>query len=95
MSNPILKAGELAYYDSFAGLIPCKVVRVFIERVELSYGNLGSPRAEIVLTAARPGYKRGEAIQAVAHHVVPRRAVRRRNGQFRIMPYSHEVTSNA
>ena len=77
-----LKVGDLAYWDSFAGLVPCKVMSI-----EGTSGIASTAqRVEFTLTAARKPYKRGELQEASALHVVPRKSVR---GQYRnrIAPY--------
>jgi hypothetical protein len=79
--TPTLKAGCKAYVDSFAGLIPCKVLSVH-NKWEVS----------VKLTGTRGAYKRRETITENSLHVVPRAAVHVRNGQYRIRPYSTEVS---
>jgi hypothetical protein len=82
---PVLKTGIKAYYDTFSGLIPCKVLRVY--RTGNEYNAV-----DIKLTAGRGAYKRGEVLQALStQHVCPRNAVYVRNGQYRIRAYGTEV----
>lgn len=76
----------LAYFDSFAGLVPCRLVAI------------GQGHARIVVTAPRGGrqtllaaYKRGQVVDTTWRKVVPRNAVYRSRqacGQYRIRPYS-------
>ena len=70
-------AGELAYYDTFVGLVPCKVTKVWRDN--------GHTLVSIKLTATRGAYKRGEEIADLRHdYVVPRSSVRVRSGMYRI-----------
>lgn len=79
-----LERGCLAYYDAFCfGLVPCKVLRV--------YPNY---RVKIQLTANRgrfDTYKRGEVIETQCSVVVPRDAVRIRDGKYRIRKYDIQI----
>ena len=82
-----LKVGSFAYYDSFSGLIPCKVIA------------LGGPsgtvnsnqRAAIKLTAPLGPYKTGEKLYLSCLQVVPRKAVRFRKYGTRILCYNVET----
>lgn len=79
MKNPIpvLSVGSLAYFDTYAGMIPCKVLK------------LTENDATIQLTAKRGAYKRGEIIETAARwHVVPRTAVYSRSGRIHIAQYT-------
>ena len=68
-----LKTGDLAYYDSLAGCLPCKVLSIT--------GHSGpggsSQTVTFKLTAdrSRYGFKRSEVLTAWGLHVCPRRAV--------------------
>lgn len=83
---PLLIPGSLAYFDTFAGLIPCRV-----DRIEGTQRPDGIPSSEqtahFTLTANRGAYKRGEKLSAWVLHVVPRKAIKVRSGQFRIGAY--------
>ena len=74
-----LTIGSLAYFDSFAGLIPCKVVQ--------SVGQSGmassAQTVTLVLTAARGAYCKGEKIETSGLHAVPRRAIHGRMQRIR------------
>jgi hypothetical protein len=87
MNAITLKSGDLAYFDSFAGLIPCKVVSI-----SGTSGRAGSDQtATVRLTAGRGAFKQGELHTGWALHYVPRKAVRglrSRNCSARIGPYS-------
>lgn len=76
----------LAYYDSFAGLLPCRIVAVG------DWNNDGS-QARIQFTTTRGGYQRGEFCTTKLRNVIPRSAVyrsRQHCGQYRIKSYSWE-----
>ena len=80
---PILKANSLAYFDSFSGLIPCKVICI-----NGPSGRASSEQKVMVrLTANRRGYKKGEVLTEWALHVVPRDAVYFRDHSARIGSY--------
>lgn len=77
-------AGELAYFDSFAGLIPCKVVSVN-DAADSEFLGLS---ITVKLTADRGSYRRGEVIESDALHVIPRgyvRGLRSRSSTPRIL----------
>jgi hypothetical protein len=76
MQAPKLSKGILAYYDTFAGLIPCEVVRV-TSRMDVT----------VKLNANRGAYKRGEVCNTTASLVIPRACIRVKCGQFRIRYY--------
>lgn len=82
-----LRTGQLAYYDSFAGLIPCRVLTIT--------GRPGiastAQNVTVRLTGARGAYRRGETIHTTGIHAVPRGAVRQVQGNARIRPYKVEV----
>lgn len=85
--SAVLKAGTLAYWDTFAGLVPCRVRHVAATRG-------GSPgwAADITLTAARGPYRRGEIHDNLpVGHVIPRPCVRKlrsRSCSPYIIPYT-------
>lgn len=68
-----LKAGDLAYLDSFSGLVPCKVLTVDSDT-----------EATVRVTAARPGYTVGEIITQHKRHLLKRTQVHVRDGQYRV-----------
>lgn len=74
--------GELAYLDTFSGMVPCKVVDITTERAWMS--DMERPVVVVKLTATRGAYRRGEVIPMPPEHVVPRSSVRVRSGQYRI-----------
>lgn len=79
--------GTLAFYDSFAGLIPCKVEQIEdkLHRDSNLRGCSSSCIIRAKLTASRGAYKRGEIIESTALHIVPRNYVRRRKYGARII----------
>lgn len=78
-----LKSGMLAYFDSYSGLVPCKVLAI-------KAAKYGGHIAYVRYTAQRGPYSRGETGKHNACRVVPRDAVRRFRGHFfpRILPFS-------
>jgi hypothetical protein len=70
-----------AYFDSFAGLVPCRIVAV---------GDWNDPSslARVQYSATRGAYKRGQFETWPLRRLVPRKAVFIRSGQYRIRSYS-------
>jgi hypothetical protein len=56
---------ELAYFDSFSGMIPCKVI------------NIDNDKITVKLTCKRGAYKRGEILTFNTLHIIPRDSVRK------------------
>ena len=77
-----LRAGSLAYLDTLAGLIPCKVLRVW--RAD-EYPTM---RADVVLTATRGAYRKGERLTNAAKDTPPRDAIRRRSGVLMVCRFT-------
>lgn len=71
--------GNKAYYDTFTGLIPCKVTGVRVWDKE--YGRY---EVEFIITTTRGAYKKGEKLFANPRNVVPRLCVFVRSGQYHI-----------
>lgn len=71
----------LAYLDSSAGLVPCRILAVG------DWSN-GSSEARVQFTATRGPYRKGEISTHVLRHVVPRSAIYRRKYVMLILPYS-------
>jgi hypothetical protein len=71
----------LAYLDSFAGLVPCRILAVG------DWGD-GSSQARIQFTATRGPYQKGVISTHVLRRVVPRSAIYRRKHVTLIWPYS-------
>jgi hypothetical protein len=70
----------LAYFDSFHGLVPCKVVSI-------DPRPFGEIAITLKATAARGPYDRGAIISTNARAAIPRKAIRVRSGQYRVRPY--------
>ena len=65
--------GNLAYYDSFQGLIPCKVT---------AYD--GFQEVYFTVTANHGAYRKGEKLHSLPAYVVPRKMVHIRDAQYLI-----------
>lgn len=81
-----LKANGAAYFDSSAGLVPCRVLSITGEPGPAS----SAQEVTFAITASLGPYKRGEILSSDALSVVPRAAVRRRKHGVVIIPYSVE-----
>lgn len=79
--GPTIGTGDLAYFDTFSGLVPCRIVSV-TDR-ETYYGRVETD-VVVKLTATRGAYLKGELVTADPAHVVPRQNVRRSGGHLRI-----------
>lgn len=78
----------LAYLDSFAGMVPVRIVAV---------GDWSDDESEAryQVTATRGAYRRGEFGTSKLSRLCPRSALyrsRQHSGQFRIRPYKWSVT---
>lgn len=60
--------GTLAYFDTFSGCIPCKVLSV-----SGAPGNTSDCRIIFKLTASRGAYRRGEVLENDALKIIPRK----------------------
>lgn len=69
---------KLAYFDTFTGLIPCKVTGIRV------YNEFGHYEVTFTLTATRGAYRRGETLSARPLYVIPRKNITVRNGQYHI-----------
>ena len=88
--RPVLRSGDRAYWDTFAGMIPVKVLSISGES-----GAAGSKQnVKFKLTGERGPYKRGEIHESWALHVVPRGAYFPRRYGARIGYYTVEVDGN-
>lgn len=78
----VYNMGTLAYLDTFAGLVPCKVIRID----KPGNGSLVSNGSLAVkLTASRGAYKKGEVLdRQSASQVVPRNHRYTRSGTYRV-----------
>lgn len=88
--NYQLRSGDLAYFDSFAGLVACRVQRI----TGISGVASTAQTVRFRITAGRnKAYKRGEIMETSALHVVPRKAVHRVGCFFRVCRYQVECDS--
>jgi len=95
---PVLKTGALAYIDTLSGLLPCRVLSVCGDNgLELGRGiasdrrSDGGCRVQVVLTADRGAYKRGDVMSDYpARYIVPRAALRTIRRRYYVFPYSVE-----
>lgn len=69
----VIRPGDLVFIDCFLGLIPAKVA---------GYATWG--HIKVLVTAERPGYRRGEHTTVAAPHCIPREHVHVRSGHERI-----------
>ncbi|PWC98032.1 hypothetical protein [Azospirillum sp. TSO5] len=82
------KCGTLVYWDSFAGLVPCR-----IEKAEREAGQI---KITVEVTADRGPYKRGERHTKSGQWVVPRDRVKnRRHCSTQILPFAWKVPEAA
>ena len=74
---------RLAYWDSFSGLVPCKVIRVE-EAPDLDYTDAFGYRYCVVavLTVDRGPWRRGERIAQSPVHVWPRDCTKPKKGTY-------------
>jgi len=74
-ANYTLTVGDLAYLDTFSGLVPCKVIAV---SADLTH-------ATVKVTARRDGHKAGDEVEARPNvTLIHRSQVVTRSGQFYI-----------
>lgn len=79
--GPTIGTGDLAYLDTFSGLIPCKILSVTDRR---NYYGTVETDVTVKVTADRKAYRKGETVTSDPRHVVPRANVHRRSGNLRI-----------
>lgn len=75
-----LRSGCLAYLDSFAGLVPCRVLSI-------GPGSLVMQSVRVEITAKHGPYHKGETVETNGLHAVPRKAVYCRGGHYKIRHY--------
>ena len=63
-----MKNGDLAFYDSFVGLVPCKIIHT------------QSDFTSVRFTATRKCYKQNEILLLPTRHIVLRTQVHHRHG---------------
>lgn len=74
-------SGELAYIDSFGGLVACQVMDAELLNETLVLDVKVTGKGNTL-------YKTGEIVHLSQTRVVPRKAIRRRKYSTKIMPYS-------
>lgn len=79
-----LSVGCLAYFDTFAGLVPCVVKAIS----GTSPNPISSVEVQFKITADRGAYRKGELLKSSSLWVVPRGAIRRRQYQSTIGHYT-------
>lgn len=80
----------LAYIDSFAGLIPCRVESIYSHCGPSGMTGNKTPRNMyfvVTVTATRGAYKRGDKVNESARWIVPRSAIYRRGYHYKIAAY--------
>lgn len=80
-----LRSGIAARFDTFNGLVPCRVLSVAGE--SRPYAS-SSQRVRIRITRTGRGYRAGEIIGTSALRVVPVRSIRRRRYSNTIRVYA-------
>ena len=68
-----MKTGDLAYYDCFLGLLPCKVTQ------QLGYG---FTIIKFTSNRSKTAYKKGKVETVPSNRVVARKDVHVRNGKY-------------
>lgn len=77
-----VRAGDLAYVDTFSGLVPCRVDWFSGWGAREDHANV---HARVTFTGSRGAYTRGESISArVDRELISRASVRTRAGQLRV-----------
>jgi len=74
--------GTLAFLDTFAGMIPCKVIKILIDGANGKI--VGHDELEIELTKSIGAYRKGEILTESASNVVPRPHRIKRQFDYRI-----------
>lgn len=90
--RPVLRAGDLAYYDSLTDMIPCKVISIRGVSGVPSYAQ----RVTVKVTARKgsSAFKNGEEFDAFGFRVVPRAAYFPRRYGASIGYYTVEVSQS-
>jgi hypothetical protein len=90
MAGKLLQ-GKPALFDTFCGLVPCKVIKI--------YGTSPNPTSAVMVEFEisidwfngqnqSPIYKKGERLKRSSLHVVPKQAIRRTSGNCYIQHYT-------
>jgi hypothetical protein len=84
--------GDLAYLDTFSGLIPVKTFGSgFVRGVDDFSDTKTAIQAKVIAT--RGAYRRGEVLIRPRRTVIPRPAVRRHKYKTTILPYEWKERS--
>lgn len=83
-----LKRGTLAYFNSFAGLVKCRVQ-------EMRRDEDNALWIKVIVTHGRGYWKPYMTYETHSWHVTPREAVIVRNRQFVILPYRWKEMDHA
>ena len=73
--------GDLAYYDSFDGMIPCKILDI---EDRFDQGNMTHKYITARITATRKGWKKGDLYTARDYRFIPRNCVHVKDGNYLI-----------
>lgn len=85
---PTLAVGCAARYDTFSGLIPCKVLKIERrEGFEKEWRPCTAQTVTIKITRTVAAYEKGEIIETTGLNVIPPRAIRRRQYSTVILGY--------
>lgn len=85
----VFGVGTRAMYDTFSGLVPCKVLEI----VKPAYGFMAATERciRVQLTGTRGAYKKGEVLLVQGAMVPPKRMVRKTQFSHRIITtYSYK-----
>jgi hypothetical protein len=83
MRRITMKKGDLVYFDTLkSGLVPCKVLEMHEEHVDLGYSQHVNRTVTVKVTADRYAYPKGMVVQTALHHVIERSRVYVRDGRI-------------
>lgn len=74
---------RLAFWDSFSGLVPCKVIRIEASPDRDWTDVFGHKYCVVAtITADRGPYRKGQQIAQTPHHIWPRDCARPKRGTY-------------
>lgn len=76
----------LAYIDSFAGLVPCKVLAIETDK-DSSPLTINYIRVKVTARNNR-AYTHGQIVETTGRAIIPRHAIKRGKYTTQIMPYA-------
>lgn len=80
METSFYRKGALALVEGVYSLVPCKVLRVW---AHIQENGLIENSLDVVVTASRPGYCKGEVLTDYpSRHIIPRQCVHTRRGSY-------------